>query len=120
MRLFMTVLFFLMMPVCRADQPDDYLAEKAAMDIISVRGVVVSFRLPDQGKGVRAELVFKSAKGELWTYLLASGASVKGKDGKDISLSDIKAGLQASIDYVIYRRSGRTSRVYEVQAINLL
>ena len=93
--------------------------EPAQMSTISVKGTVTSVKAEDLPNGIRAELRFTSDDGQAWIYLVSPKAVIKNKDGVEITLAELKSGDKASVDYVIYRLTGRSNRVFEVQAITL-
>ncbi len=106
MKIFLAILMLLtgFAPVVMAQQEAGYApeAEEAGNGSI-MKGVVVSVTPGDAGRKIRAELRLTSETGEVWFFLVSDSASVLGKDGKEIALSEIKPGHMVSLDYVIYR-----------------
>ena len=116
-------IFLIGAPLACADQPGEVYAdakEPAATATLTVKGIVVSVGTPDPLRDLKAELRLTSESGESLFFLVADKATIKGKDGTEIPLGNLKAGDQVSLDYVIYRYTPRNRRVFEVQAISIL
>jgi hypothetical protein len=73
---------------------------KAAVETKTFTGKVESVSWGSGGKGAKPAIVVVDDKGQKLDFVAKSNASITGKDGKAIMMTDIKKDDKVSVEYV--------------------
>ncbi|MBF0331405.1 MAG: hypothetical protein HQL17_05660 [Candidatus Omnitrophica bacterium] len=123
MKILMAVLILMagLVPVCIAMPDEGYVADKPATDtaMAAIKGSITALKPSDETRHIRAEVTVAADNGDSMNFLVADKAMIQAKDGSVVPFSEIKVGALVSLEYVIYRYSGRKNRVFEAQRISV-
>jgi hypothetical protein len=81
----------------------------------TLTGKVDSVTIGDATKGMKSELIVVADNGQKLNFLVKSGTPITDKDGKAVTLSDIKKGSKVTVEYTT-----KASGTNKAQSIKLV
>lgn len=103
--------------LCFAQQASAPVSQAVQIPAVTktLTGKVDSITIGDVAKGTRSELVVVADNGQKPSFVVKSGTPITDKDGKTVTLNDIKKDNKVTIEYV-----AKASGANKAQSIKLV
>ncbi len=91
--------------LCFAQQPSAPVAKAAPAPVVTktLVGTVDAVLIGDAVKGVKSQIAIVDDKGQKMSLTVKSGTPINAKDGKKLTLSEVKKGNKVVVEYTINR-----------------
>jgi len=91
--------------LCFAQQPTAVVSKAAPAPVVTrtLIGTVDAVLIGDAAKGIKSQISVVDEKGQKMSLTVKSGTPINAKDGKKLTLSEVKKGNKVVVEYTINR-----------------
>ncbi len=112
---FFAAVITLVSSVCFAQQPSTPVTKvvPTPVETKTFTGKVDSVTIGDATKGIKSELVVADDNGQKISFAVNSATPITGKDGKALTLADIKKDSKVTVDYT--KKASGTNKAQSIK-----